>query len=197
LYRGGECGRSFRNRRKKPHKLRANLIRPDNLTIQHEVLHQRQLRREGLLEVLQRAFLQCDPEIFLLTREPGDPVDRVVVRGSARGRSFCGRVRGWDRGGDVGGGLLRRRDRDGAVGSGLCRRRDRRRDVGGGLARRRDGGNDVGGGLARRRDGGNDVGGVANGSERGRCLPSLLQRVVDLRVRNGLVGTVALGKGLL
>src|SRR5262249_47168045 len=141
------------------------------------------LRREGLLEVLLRTFRQRYPGVFLGTREPGHPADRLVVRRSARGRSFCALIRGRDRGRDVGGGLLRRRDREGDVGSGLCRRRDR--------------GRDVGSGLLRRRDCEGDVGSVANGSELGRCLRSLPHRVVDLCVRKGLVGTVALGKGLL
>src|SRR6516165_1991324 len=99
---GGHCGRSLRNRRKILRQLRANLIRPDNLALHHEVLNQPLLRRGGLLEVLLRAFVQRGPEIFLLTREPANPVDRLVVRGRARGRSFCGLVRGRDRGGDVG-----------------------------------------------------------------------------------------------
>src|ERR1700747_688870 len=93
LHGGAECGRSFRNRRKILRQLRANLIRPDNLSIHHEVLHQPLLRREGLLEVLARAFVPRDPDVFLLTREPVDPVDRLVVRGSARGRSSCGLLR--------------------------------------------------------------------------------------------------------
>src|SRR5260370_2006225 len=66
---GGDCGRSFRNRRKILCQLRANLIRPDNLAIPHEVPNQPLLRR-GMLEVLVRAFRQREPVFFLGTREP-------------------------------------------------------------------------------------------------------------------------------
>src|SRR5256885_16214279 len=83
---GGDCGRSFRNRRKILRQLGANLIRPDNLAIHHEVLNQPLLRREGLLEVLVRAFRQREPVVFLGTREPADPVDRLVVPQTPRGR---------------------------------------------------------------------------------------------------------------
>ena len=70
-------------------------------------------------------------------------------------------------------------------------------DVGSGLLRGRHRGRDVGGSLLRRGDRGGDVSSVTNGSERGCCFPSLPHRVVDLCVRRGLRGTVALGKGLL
>src|SRR5262249_25613215 len=110
--------------------------------------------------------------------------------------SFCALVRGRDRGRDVGGSLLRGRDRGGDAG-GLLRRRDRDGDVGSGLCRRRDRGRDVGGGLLRTRDRRGDVGSLPNGGEPGCCFPSLPHRLVDLCVRKGLRGTVALCKGLL
>src|SRR6516164_9973203 len=89
---GGHCGRSFRNRRNILRQLRANLIRPDNLPIHHELLNQPPLRRDGLLEVLLRTFRQREPLVFLGTREPADPVDRPIFRGNERAcslRSFA------------------------------------------------------------------------------------------------------------
>src|SRR5262245_47470633 len=98
LHGGGECGRSFRNRRKILRQLRANLIRPDNLTIHHEVLHQPLLRRGGLLEVLLCTFRQREPLVFLGTHEPADPVNRPVFRGNERACSLRSFALGSERG---------------------------------------------------------------------------------------------------